>query len=51
MPTEAAMGCVDTAFGAHHAAIVGVIDALSQTEADCAADVLSRIADALDALD
>jgi DNA-binding MarR family transcriptional regulator len=51
VPTEAAIDCVDTSFGAHHAAIVGVIDGLSPTEADGAADVLSRIADALDALD
>lgn len=50
IPTEAAIERVDQSFAAHHSAIVGVIEQLSDTEAECAADVLTRIADALDAL-
>jgi DNA-binding MarR family transcriptional regulator len=50
VPTEEAIQRVDESFASHHAAIVSVIDELSDEHADCAADVLTRIASALDDL-
>lgn len=51
VPTPEAIRRVDEAFGAHHATIVEVIDGLSVDEAECAAAVLGKIADALDSVD
>ncbi|MFC8681572.1 MarR family winged helix-turn-helix transcriptional regulator [Microbacterium ureisolvens] len=48
VPTAEAVRRIDDAFGAHHSAIVGVIDGLPDDEAECAATVLGKIADALD---
>lgn len=50
VPTEEAIERVDESFAGHHAAIVSVIDDLSEEHAECAAEVLTRIADALDEL-
>ena len=50
VPTEDAVRRVDDAFGAHHTAIVGVIDRLNSTDAETAAAVITSIADALDRL-
>ncbi|MFE7844313.1 MarR family winged helix-turn-helix transcriptional regulator [Microbacterium sp. NPDC057407] len=50
VPTDDAIARVDQAFGGHHSAIVGVIDGLSDEHAECAADVLTRLARALDDL-
>lgn len=46
--SDAAMQRVDESFAPHHSAIVSVIDQLSDEEADCAADVVRRIAQALE---
>lgn len=51
VPTAEAVRRIDEVFGAHHATIVRVIDRLADDEAECAADVLGRIADALDEVD
>jgi DNA-binding MarR family transcriptional regulator len=51
VPTDAAIGHVDRAFEAHHSAVVGVIDQLTPAEAETAADVITRIAQALDQLE
>ncbi|MEV4689010.1 MarR family winged helix-turn-helix transcriptional regulator [Microbacterium sp. LWH3-1.2] len=48
VPTEEAVRCVDDAFAAHHSTIVDVIDHLPDDEAQVAASVLTKIADALD---
>lgn len=50
VPTEEAIERVDESFASHHAAIVSVIGDLSDEQADCAADVLTRLASALDDL-
>ena len=50
VPTAEAVRRVDEAFGAHHSAIVDVIDGLPDHEAECAADVLLKMAEALDDL-
>lgn len=50
VPTEEAVRRVDDAFAAHHSAIVDVIDDLGDDEADCAAEVIAKIAQALDRL-
>jgi len=47
-PTEDAIRCVDEAYVAHHSAISNVIGQLSSEEAECAADVIAKIVDALD---
>ncbi len=48
VPTDDAIGRVDEAFAAHHAAIVSVIDDLDGAEAETAAAVIMRIVDELD---
>ena len=48
VPTDEAIQRIDEAFAAHHEAIVEVIDGLDDDEAEGAAAVLVRIADALD---
>ncbi|KAA9089722.1 MarR family winged helix-turn-helix transcriptional regulator [Microbacterium radiodurans] len=50
VPTEEAIARVDDAFAQHHSAIVSVIDELDEERAVIAADVIARIADALDAV-
>ena len=50
VPTEAAIRRVDDSIGAHHAAVVAVIDQLESGEAETAAAVITSIADALDRL-
>lgn len=50
-PTEGAIHRVDDSYAAHHSAIVGVIDELPADQAQVAALVIGRIADALDAAD
>lgn len=49
-PTQEAIRRVDESHGAHHSTIVEVIDTLSDDEAECAATVISRLAEAMDAL-
>lgn len=49
-PTPEAICRVDDSYGAHHAAIVDIINTLSDDEAECAASVISRLAEAMDAL-
>ena len=49
LPTEAAVGHVDATYSGHHSTVVRVIEALDEREAAIAADVLERIAAALDA--
>ena len=51
VPTDAAISRVDSAFEAHHSAVVAVIDQLTRDEAETAAGVITRIAQALDRLD
>ncbi|WP_194411064.1 MarR family winged helix-turn-helix transcriptional regulator [Microbacterium cremeum] len=46
--TDAAVQRVDDSFEPHHSAIVAVIDSLPEHEAECAADVVRRIAEELD---
>lgn len=46
--TDAAMQRVDDSFAPHHSAIVAVIDELADHDAECAANVIRRIADELD---
>ncbi|MFE5407848.1 MarR family winged helix-turn-helix transcriptional regulator [Microbacterium sp. NPDC056569] len=48
VPTDEAVQRVDEAFAAHHSTIVDVIDQLPDDEAEVAAGVLAKIADALD---
>ncbi|WP_426320613.1 MarR family winged helix-turn-helix transcriptional regulator [Microbacterium sp. E-13] len=48
VPTAEAVKRVDEAFAAHHSTIVDVIDGLPEDEAEFAATVLAKIADALD---
>jgi DNA-binding MarR family transcriptional regulator len=50
VPTEDAVRLVDDAYEAHHSALVGVIQTLSPTQAETAADVITHLADALDRL-
>jgi len=50
VPTDAAISRVDSAFEAHHSAVVAVIDQLTRDEAETAAGVITRIAQALDEL-
>jgi DNA-binding MarR family transcriptional regulator len=50
VPTDEAIARVDESYAGHHAAIVSVIDTLSDEHANCTADVLARIASALDDL-
>lgn len=47
-PTAEAIRRVDDAFEAHHSAMVRAIDQLSAEDAECAADVIARVVDALD---
>lgn len=49
-PTEAAVHQVDSAIGAHHSQMVAEINGIFDGDAQIAASVVSRIADALDAL-
>ena len=46
--TDAAVQRVDDSFAPHHSAIVAVINELPEHEAECAADVVRRIAKELD---
>ncbi|SDQ28500.1 MarR family winged helix-turn-helix transcriptional regulator [Microbacterium sp. cf332] len=48
VPTESAVARVDEAFAAHHRAVVSVIDELDPERAAIAAEVIDRIAAALD---
>lgn len=50
IPTEAAIHCVDDAFAGHHSTMVSVIDELDPEVARSTAEVLSRLASALDDL-
>lgn len=50
VPTDEGVQRVDEAFAAHHETIVDVIDHLPDDEAEVAAAVLAKIADALDAV-
>lgn len=50
-PTDEAIRLVDDVYGAHHSAVVAVIDELTRTEAETAAKVITQIADALDRLE
>ncbi|MWB98533.1 MarR family winged helix-turn-helix transcriptional regulator [Agromyces seonyuensis] len=50
VPTELGIRHVDDAYHARDAAVVSVIDGLTDVEADAAAAVLRRIADALEAI-
>lgn len=50
VPTPDAVALVDRAFSAHHSAIVAAIDEVSDGDARTAADVISRVAGALDEL-
>ncbi|HYI52047.1 MAG TPA: MarR family transcriptional regulator [Microbacterium sp.] len=50
LPTPDAVARVDRAFSAHHSAVVAVIDDVQETDARTAADVISRVADAIDEL-
>jgi len=50
VPTDAAISRVDSAFEAQHSAVVAVIDQLTRDEAETAAGVITRIAQALDEL-
>jgi len=51
VPTPEAIDAVDDAFGAHHAAVVSVIDRLPAADAEAAARVIADIADALEVLE
>jgi DNA-binding MarR family transcriptional regulator len=48
VPTEEAISRVDESLGAHHAAIVRVVETLTPDEIEASAGVLKKIADALD---
>lgn len=50
VPTEEAIRTLDTAYAAHHAAVVEVIDGLSAQDAAVATAVIAGFADALDRL-
>ena len=50
VPTEDAVRLVEDAYEAHHSALVGVIQSLSTSQAETAADVITHLADALDRL-
>lgn len=49
-PTTAGVEQIDRAIGAHHSRLVEQIDLVDDGDAERAAEVISRIADALDAL-
>ena len=51
VPTPEALTLVDQAHGAHHAAVVEVIDDLTPEQAAAATEVIARLTDRLDALD
>ncbi|MEU1973085.1 MarR family transcriptional regulator [Microbacterium sp. NPDC019599] len=50
VPTELAVRRVDDSYAAHHSTVVSIIDGLAPAEAETAAAVVTRIADALDRL-
>jgi len=50
VPTDDAISHVDRVYGAHHAAVVEVIESLSAADAEVAAKVINRLTDALDHL-
>jgi len=50
VPTDEAIRAVDRAYSAHHAAVVEVIDGLSDEEAEVAASVIARLSASLDHL-
>jgi DNA-binding MarR family transcriptional regulator len=50
VPTADAIQLVESVYGAHHSALVAVIDQLTPAEAETSAKVVTRIAEALDAL-
>ncbi|QKJ18606.1 MarR family winged helix-turn-helix transcriptional regulator [Microbacterium hominis] len=50
LPTEDAVDCVDQAYSGRDSAVVGVIDGLTDAEAEIATDVIARLASALDAV-
>ncbi|CAL4858857.1 MarR family transcriptional regulator [Microbacterium sp. MM2322] len=50
LPTDAANDLVDEVYGAHHAAVVSVIDSLNEGDAETTAATIRRIAAALDDL-
>ncbi|MBD7957775.1 MarR family transcriptional regulator [Microbacterium sp. Sa4CUA7] len=51
VPTPDALSLLDQAHGAHHAAVVEVIDDLTPEQAVAATEVIARITERLDALD
>jgi DNA-binding MarR family transcriptional regulator len=50
VPTDAATDLVDEVYGAHHGAVVAVIDGLDEQQARAAAETIRRVAAALDDL-
>ncbi|MFH8252738.1 MarR family winged helix-turn-helix transcriptional regulator [Microbacterium sp. B2969] len=50
VPTEAAIRRVDDSYAAHHSTVVTTIEGLSPEDAETAATVITRIAEALDRL-
>lgn len=48
VPAKEAIRLVDLSFGSHHGAIVAAIDELPAEDQECAARVVSRIADAVE---
>ena len=50
VPTEEGIAQVDQSLGAHHAAIVRVVEALEPAEVESTTAVIAKIADALDEL-
>lgn len=50
LPTESANDLVDEVYGAHHAAVVSVIDSLDEKDAATTAETIRRIASALEEL-
>ena len=50
VPTEEAISRVDESLGAHHGAIVRVIEGLTPAQVEVSAAVIAKIADALDEL-
>ena len=50
VPTEEAISQVDESLGAHHGAIVRVIEGLTPAQVEVTAAVIAKIADALDEL-
>ncbi len=50
VPTDAAVELVDEVYGAHHGAVVSVIDGLDEAQVIAATEVIRRIAGSLDDL-